>query len=78
MAGDKRKGVGRFYGWKEAHVAFVVGGFGWGLGFFGPPIFLSTIRESQGRSLVLISAAVRFHFLTGAITGANYQHFTAA
>ena len=56
--------------------------FGWGLGFFGPPVFLSVIRESRGWSLVLISAAVSLHFLVGAIIGANlpalHRRFGAA
>ena len=60
-----------FYGWRVVHAAFVLGLFGWGLGFYGPPIFLSVIRESRGWPLVLISAAVSVHFLTGALTGAN-------
>jgi len=63
--------AGRFYGWRVVHAAFVLGIFGWGLGFYGPPIFLSVIRESRGWSLALISAAVSLHFLAGAISGAN-------
>lgn len=69
MTDEKRSGG--FYGWRVVHAAFVVAVFGWGLGFYGPPIFLSVIRESQGWSLVLISAAVSVHFLAGAIVGAN-------
>src|SRR5207237_1864333 len=66
------KRAGRFYGWRVVHAAFVLALFGWGVGFFGPPIFLSVIRESQGWSLVLISAAVSLHLLAGAVTGANF------
>jgi MFS family permease len=73
VTGEKR--AGRFYGWRVVHAAFVLGVFGWGLGFYGPPIFLSVIRESQGWSLFLISAAVSLHFLAGAITGANLPAF---
>ena len=67
MSSDTR----RFYGWRVVYAAFVLGVFGWGLGFYGPPIFLSVIRESRGWSLVLISAAISVHFLAGALTGAN-------
>lgn len=67
--------TGRFYGWRVVHAAFVLGVFGWGIGFFGPPIFLSVIRESRGWPLVLISAAVSLHFLAGAVTGANLPAF---
>lgn len=60
-----------FYGWRVVQGAFVLAVFGWGLGFYGPSIFLSVIRESQGWSIVLISTAVSLHFLAGSITGAN-------
>ena len=62
---------GRFYGWRVVHAAFVLGVFGWGFGFYGPPIFLSVLRESKGWSVVLISAAISLHFLAGAIVAAN-------
>ena len=65
------KRTGRFYGWRVVHAAFVLGVFGWGVGFYGPPIFLSVIRESRGWPVVLISLAISLHFLAGAITGAN-------
>ena len=67
--GEKR--ARRFYGWRVVNAAFVLAVFGWGLGFYGPPIFLSVIYESQGWSLVLISAAVSLHFLAGSITAAS-------
>lgn len=65
----------RFYGWRVVHAAFVLGVFGWGIGFFGPPIFLSVIHESRGWSLAMISAAVSLHFLAGTVTGANLPAF---
>ncbi len=77
-------GMGKktFYGWHVVRAAFVLGAFGWGLGFYGPPIFLSVIREQRGWSLVLISMAISVHYLVGAITGANlpafYRRFGAA
>lgn len=78
----REKRLRRFYGWRVTHAAFVLGVFGWGLGFFGLPIFLSVIRESRGWSLLLISAAVSLHFLVGAVTGANlpalHRRFGAA
>jgi len=69
------KHAGRFYGWRVVRAAFVLGAFGWGLGFYGPPIFMSVIRESRGWSFLLISAAISLHFLTGAVTGANLPAF---
>jgi Major Facilitator Superfamily len=62
---------GTFYGWRVVGAAFVLGAFGWGMGFFGPPVFLSVVRETRGWPLVLVSTAVSFHFLVGAVTGAR-------
>jgi hypothetical protein len=60
-----------FYGWRIVGAAFVLATFGWGLGFYGPPIFLHAVRESRGWSLALVSTAVTVHFLIGAIVVAN-------
>jgi MFS family permease len=62
---------GTFYGWRVVQAAFVLAVFGWGLGFFGPPVFLSVIRESRGWPIALISAAISVHFLVGAIMAAR-------
>jgi hypothetical protein len=60
-----------FYGWRVAGAAFIVAIFGWGLGFYGPPIYLHAVRELRGWSLALVSTAVTAHFLIGAIVVAN-------
>jgi hypothetical protein len=62
---------GSFYGWRVVNGAFVLAAFGWGVGFFGPPVFLSTVRETTGWPVALISAAITVHFLVGAVTSAN-------
>jgi MFS family permease len=62
---------GTFYGWHVVSAAFVLAIFGWGLGFYGPPIFLHAVRETRGWSLALVSTAVTVHFLIGAIVVAN-------
>jgi hypothetical protein len=41
------------------------------MGFYGPPVFLSVLRETRGWPLALISASVTGHFLVGAVTSAN-------
>src|SRR5713226_9307830 len=61
----------KFYGWRVVGAAFVLAIFGWGLGFYGPPIFLHAVRETRGWSLALVSTAVTVHFLIGAIVVAN-------
>jgi hypothetical protein len=60
-----------FYGWRVVAAAFVLAVFGWGVGFYGPPVFLHAVREARGWSLALVSAAVTAHFLVGAIAVAN-------
>ena len=30
---------GTFYGWRVVGAAFVLAVFGWGMGFYGPPVF---------------------------------------
>ncbi|HEY1385625.1 MAG TPA: MFS transporter, partial [Dongiaceae bacterium] len=68
-----------FYGWRVVAGAFLLAIFGWGVGFYGPPVFLHAVREARGWSLPLVSAAVTTHFVIGAIVVANlpalYQRF---
>jgi len=66
-----RGGSGKFYGWRVVAAAFVLAVFGWGLGFYGPPVYLHAVRETRGWSLTLVSTAVTVHFLFGALVVAN-------
>ena len=60
-----------FYGWRVVGAAFVLAFFGWGLGFYGPPVYLQAVRDARGFSLPAISLAVTLHFLAGAVVTAN-------
>ncbi len=60
-----------FHGWRVVAGAFVLAVFGWGLGFYGPPIYLHAVREARGFSIELVSAAVTVHYLFGAFVVAN-------
>jgi MFS family permease len=60
-----------FLGWRVVWSAFVLAVFGWGVGFYGPPVFLHHVVERTGWPLALVSAAVTVHFLIGAVAGAN-------
>jgi MFS family permease len=75
-------GYGGFFGWRIVAGAFVLAGFGWGIGFYGPPVFLSVIGETRGWPLMEVSAAVTVHFLIGAVVSANlprlYRRYGAA
>lgn len=52
-------------------VAFVVAVFGWGLGFYGPPVYLPVLHAKHGWSISLISSAITAHYLMGAVLIAN-------
>jgi len=60
-----------FYGWHVVGAASVLAVFGWGVGFYGPPVFLSVVQETRGWPVALVSAAVTVHFLVGAVAGGN-------
>jgi hypothetical protein len=72
----------RFYGRQVVAAAFVLAVCGWGMGFYGPPIYLDAVRTARGWSLAIISAAVTMHFLAGALVVANlpalYRRFGLA
>jgi hypothetical protein len=60
-----------FFGWKVVSAAFIVAIFTWGIGFYGPPIFLNAIHQNRGWSIPLISAAFTCNLLIGAVVTAN-------
>lgn len=59
------------FGGRVVAAAFVLAVCGWGLGFYGPPIYLEAVRTARGWPLAVISAAVTTHFLAGALVVAN-------
>jgi MFS family permease len=71
-----------FHGWRVVAAVSVLATFGWGTGFYGPPIYLHTVQETRGWSLNVVSTAVTVHFLFGAIVVASlpklYQRFGVA
>jgi MFS family permease len=60
-----------FYGWRVVVGASVLAVFGWGIGFYGPPIYLQAVREARSWPLALVSTAVTAHFVFGALVVAN-------
>jgi MFS family permease len=60
-----------YYGWRIVAAVFVLATFGWGLGFYGPPVYLHAVREARGWPLALVSTAVTVHFVFGALVVAN-------
>lgn len=60
-----------FFGRTIVASAFVMAVFGWGIGFYGPPIFLYAVVQRTGWSVALCSGAVTLHFLAGTLLVAN-------
>ena len=56
----------RFLGWRVVAAAFVLSVFGWGLGLYGPPVYLHAVHQARGWPISQISTAVTAHFLFGA------------
>jgi MFS family permease len=71
MTAEARVLAQGFYGWRVVGGAFALAMFGWGLGFYGPPVYLHAVHEARGWPLAFISAAVTLHFLAGALVAAN-------
>jgi predicted MFS family arabinose efflux permease len=57
----------RFFGWSVAWSAFTIAVFAWGIGFYGPSVFLESLHESRGWPISQISAAITVHFLLSAM-----------
>jgi len=60
-----------FFGWHVVAATFVLASFGWGVGFYGPPVVLYAVVERTVWPVALVAAAVTVHFLVGAVGGAN-------
>ena len=56
-----------FFGWKITWAAFAIAVFSWGIGFYGPSVFLQTLHATRGWSISSISAAITTHFLLSAV-----------
>jgi predicted MFS family arabinose efflux permease len=59
--------IGTDFGWKVVGFAFVLAVFGWGIGFYGPSVFLYTLHQERGWPITLISLAITAHFLCSAL-----------
>jgi len=70
-AGPRPPTPGPFHGWRVVRTAFVIAFFGWGVGFYGPPVFLHAIHQERGWPVSLISLGVTLHFLVGALVVAH-------
>ena len=55
------------HGWHVVWTAFVVAVFGWGVGFYGPGVYLAALHQAQGWPISTISLAITAHYLVSAL-----------
>lgn len=55
------------HGTRVVRTAFVVAVFGWGVGFYGPAVYLPVLHQTRGWSISALSAAVTAHYLVSAV-----------
>jgi MFS family permease len=55
-----------YHGWLMVAAAFMVALFGWGLGFYGPGIYLVALRDGHGWSAADIASAITGYYVLGA------------
>lgn len=56
-----------FFGWKVVMAAFVIATLTFGVGFYGPSVFLSVLHQQHGWPVSVVSSAITAHFLVSAI-----------
>src|SRR5512138_930099 len=61
-----RAAAAPFFGPHVVRGAFVLAMCGWGLGFYGLPVYLHAVLDRTGWSLAFVSCAVTLHHLVGA------------
>ena len=66
-----------FFGWRVMWAALLLAVFGWGVGFYGPPVFLYSLEKTHGWSIDLIASAVTVHYVFGAVLVANMPRIYA-
>jgi len=73
--------TGIYHGWLVVGTAFLIALFGWGIGFYGPGIYLVALRERHGWPTADIASAITAYYLLGAtlilFAGGMFDRFGA-
>jgi MFS family permease len=73
--------TGIYHGWLVVGAAFLIALFAWGIGFYGPGIYLVAVRERHGWATVDIASAITTYYLLGAtlilFAGGVFERFGA-
>lgn len=67
----------RFFGQTVLTCTFILAVVGWGVGFYGPPIYMQAVMDRTGWPIAQVSAAVTLHFLSGTLVIANLPRIYA-
>lgn len=54
------------HGWRVVAAAFTIALFGWGIGFYGPGIYLAALQQRHGWGSAAIAPAITVYYLCGA------------
>ena len=63
---DKRRATTLYHGWLVVAAAFIVAMYGFGLGFYGPGIYLLALKTVHGWSTAGLSSAITCYYILGA------------
>lgn len=66
-----------FFGQTVLRCTFILALVGWGVGFYGPPIYMQAVMDRTGWPIALVSTAVTLHFLSGTVVIANLPRMYA-
>ena len=66
-----------FFGQTVLRCTFILALVGWGVGFYGPPIYMQAVMDRTGWPIALVSTAVTLHFLSGTVVIANLPRLYA-
>src|SRR5262249_12999410 len=70
-----------YHGWLVVGAAFLIAVFGWGIGFYGPGVYLVALQERRSWSTADIASAITAYYLVGAtlilFAGATFERFGA-
>jgi len=63
---ERSRGSGLYHGWLVVAAAFLVALFGFGLGFYGPGIYLVALKARHGWSIAELSSIITTYYVLGA------------
>src|SRR6185503_13179477 len=56
-----------FFGWKVVAAGFTVSAFTFGVGYYGPSVFLNVLHQQRAWPVSVVSSAITVHFLVSAV-----------